>query len=186
MFIIFSGVSGCGKQTVIQRVMEIFPNAAFVKSATTRAPRQSNPFEHYFMSKRQFDSKVKRGEFFEHVVVHGQQYGILNKDLETVLANPEKIFMRDVDVLGTVKLKQYLTGKTDVISIFLECPDDVLKKRLLNRGESEESANLRLQRGEFERQYKDKYDYVIENIDLNKTVAKVKKIINEHQKPTKK
>ena len=57
-----------------------------------------------------------------------------------------------------------------MVSIFLDAPDEVLRERLLSRGESSERIDVRLSRGEFERSYKDRYDLVIENTDLTKTL----------------
>ena len=57
-----------------------------------------------------------------------------------------------------------------MVSIFLDAPDDVLKQRLILRGESQEQIDKRLSRSELERSFKKYYDLVIENIDLEKTL----------------
>lgn len=181
MFIIFSGVSGAGKQTVIDSLMKKFKNTKFVKSATTR-PERKKENTHYFFSDKQFEECLKHGDFFENENVHGYMYGILNKDLQEVIDNPDIIFFKDVDVHGTEKLVKFLQGKAKVVTIFLEVPDEVLFKRLIERGESVERANIRISRGKMERKYKGKYDYVIENIDLDKATRSVERIIKKHQK----
>ena len=180
MFVIISGVSGSGKQTIIDAMMKKFHPSEFVKSATTREKRNGET-AHYFYTLDKFNKLLEKGEFFESENVHGNMYGILNKDLQRVIENPDIIFFKDVDVRGTKNLTKFLKGKANVVTIFLEVPDEILFKRLLSRGESEDRAKTRLSRGEMERKYKDCYDYVIENLDLEKTIAKVEQIIKKHQ-----
>lgn len=181
MFVIFSGVSGAGKQTIIDAMMHKFDKTEFLKSATTRKKREGET-AHYFFTQQQFDKRVQNNEFFEYENVHGYMYGILHKDLKRVVDNPDMIFFKDVDVHGTEKLVRYLKGKADVITIFLDVPDEVLYKRLAERGEKEERIKVRLSRGDMERACKDSYDYILDNIDLDKTINKVEKIIKKHQK----
>ena len=180
MFVIFSGVSGAGKQTIMDAVMEDYANSEVVKSATTREKREGEDI-HYYMTHKEFQAGIKKEEFFEYENVHGFMYGILNKDLKHVIDHPEIMFFKDVDVHGTEKLVKYLKGKTKVVTIFLDCPDEILHDRLLKRGESEERVKVRLQRGAMERPYKDKYDFAIDNIVLDETIAKVKEFILKAQ-----
>ncbi len=180
MFIIFSGVSGSGKQTVIGELMKIYSNSAFLKSATTRPPRNiTGEHQYYHMSEKEFQNKINNNEFFETEKTHGFYYGILKSSIDTLLNNPQTIYMKDVDVHGTEKLMKALKDKMQIVCIFLEVPDDELFDRLIKRGESKERALIRISRGTMEREYKDKYDYVIENNNLAKTVEKCKKIIDE-------
>ena len=68
-----------------------------------------------------------------------------------------------------------------MVTIFLDAPDDVLAERLRARGESPEKIALRLSRGGLERSYKDKYDLVIENIDLNTTLQIINDFIDKRR-----
>ena len=63
-------------------------------------------------------------------------------------------------------------------TIFLHAPDKILDERLHLRGESEERIKTRLSRGELERQYKNNYDLVIENIDLELTLNAINEFLN--------
>ena len=80
MFIIFSGVSASGKNTIMQ---ELAKRDARIKildmsSGTTRPPRESDKDNntYIFMSKEEFEAGIKNGDFFEHENVHGYYYGI--------------------------------------------------------------------------------------------------------------
>lgn len=178
MLIFLSGISGSGKGTVIKELAKDLPNLQFFKSATTR-PRRENEDAYIYLTQEEFDQKVQNGEFFETEPVHGFYYGVLNQSLDLIIAQPDKIFIKDIDVHGMERIVKFLKGKAKVVSIFLDAPDDVLYDRLINRGESHERATIRLQRGQLERSYKDKFDYVIENIDLAKTVKTIREIITK-------
>ena len=65
-----------------------------------------------------------------------------------------------------------------MLSIFLDVPDDELRKRLKSRGESYEQIEKRLSRADLERNYKKYYDLVIENNELNHTIKTILEFIN--------
>ena len=112
----------------------------------------------------------------------GIWYGVLNKSIDDVIKG-EKHYIKDIDVNGADKIANFLIGKTHVIKIFVDAPNEILKERLLKRGESEEKANLRVSRAEYERTFKDKYDLKIENIELDATIRIVNRFV-EQQKNT--
>ena len=181
MVVIVSGPSGSGKTTVINQLLKS-GKFKFFKSATSRPRREGEPDHHYFITEEEFLERIKRGEFFEYEEVHGLHYGVLWKEINDIIADKKYDYIRDIEVKGNVNLRKYLDGKTPYVSIFLDAPDDVLYQRLIARGESEERARIRLQRNQLERQYKNHYDAVIENIDLDKTVKAVAQAIEKYRK----
>ena len=181
MLIIISGVSGVGKNTMINELLKRYMNMYFFKTVTTRQRRQ-NETDHYFWTEEDFWEAEKRGEFFEYAEVHGFHYGTLYSELEKVASHPENIYIRDLDVHGNVAFRKELEGKVKVLSIFLEAPDNVLRQRLFARGETEERVNVRLQRAEMERTFLGNYDHIVENIDFEKTVATLVKIVDANLK----
>lgn len=178
MFLILSGVSGSGKQTIINQLLQEYENSQFLKSVTTRPPRTERNHQYLHLTEEEFEEKRKQGEFFEIESTHGFHYGILNKSIEELLYNPDTLYMKDVGVQGTENLLKVLKDKMKIISIFLEVPDEILFDRLIKRGESEERARIRIGRGKMERKYKHQYDFVIDNIDLQKTLKQIRKIID--------
>lgn len=179
MFLILSGVSGSGKQTIINQLLKEYENSEFLKSVTTRPPRSESNHQYLHLTEEEFEEKIKKGEFFESESTHGYHYGILNKSIDTLLSNPDTLYIKDVGVQGTENLLKALKGKMKIVCIFLEVPDEVLFDRLIKRGESEERARIRISRGEMERKYKHQYDYVIDNLDLQETLKQIRKIIDE-------
>lgn len=177
MFIAMSGISASGKNTVMKKLIERRKNTFVLErsSCTTRPPRESDgEFQTYlYMSPAEFEKGISEGKFIEYELVHGNYYGTVKAAFEEVVAHPERDYIRDIDVKGTENIKKYLAGKAKVVTIFLDAPDDVLAERLRARGESPEKIELRLSRGVLERSYKGKYDLVVENIDLEKTLAEI-------------
>lgn len=189
MFIIFSGVSASGKNTVMQELVKRDKHIKVLtnSSGTTRPPRPSDKDNstYIFMSHNEFEEGIERGEFFEYEQVHGNYYGILNSALDRVIDNQDIDFVRDIDVHGREKIVEYFKGRCQVVTIFLDAPNRELIRRLKERGEEEDKISIRLSRSELERGYKKDYDLVVENIDLEKTLETILNFIKESRNSTK-
>lgn len=183
MFIVLSGVSSSGKNTIMKELATKRKDLKILEqsSATTRPPRESDK-EHntyLFMSKEEFEKKIQSGEFFEHELVHDNYYGMFNSALEKVVDDKSCDYIRDIDVKGCVNLKRYFEGKSPILSIFIDAPNDVLRERLLYRGDNPMDIEKRLGRAEMERAYKGNYDLIVENIDLEKSVNIINDFIDD-------
>lgn len=185
MFIVLSGVSSSGKNTIMNELIKKRKNLKVLNlsSGTTRAPRptDSENNTYLFLSKEEFEKGIKEGKFFEYELVHGNYYGLILERLKLAKYDKENDYIRDIDVKGNLSLKKFF-DRNEMISIFIDAPDEILRERLKNRGDSEEDIEKRLSRGEFERSYKNHYDLVIENIDLEKTVNLICDFIDNFKK----
>lgn len=183
MFIVFSGVSSSGKNTIMEALMQKRKDLKILEfsSGTTRAKRESDSrFNTYvYLSKEEFEKKIADGEFYEYELVHDNYYGMFKKSLEKIVADKEFHYMRDIDVKGNVNLKKFFVDKCPMISIFIDAPNDVLRERLIKRGDKPEDIEKRLSRSELERSYKNNYDLIVENIDLNKAVEQISDFIDK-------
>lgn len=189
MFVIFSGVSSSGKNTIMNNLTKTRPNTYILdkSSGTTRVPRESDKENstYIFMNKEEFENLIKNDQLFEYEFVHGNYYGLLKSALQRVIDNPQNVYMRDVDVNGNTKLKKYFEGKGKVVSIFLDAPDEELVKRLRARGEDEDRIKVRLSRGEYERSKKNEYDLVIDNRDIETTTQIICDFLNKIESENK-
>ena len=153
-------------------------NVKTIPSFTTRAPRPTDvPGETYvFLSKEEFEEKIRNGEVYEYDIHHDNYYGTSKEFLNN--AAKEGIVIKDIDVNGTERLQNELKD-IKIVSIFLRVPKDILRERLKKRDDnlSDEDIEKRLDRLEYEESKIDIYDYVIDNIDLEKTLNQVEEII---------
>lgn len=185
MFIAISGISASGKNTVIKNLIKSRKNLKVLKrsSCTTRPKRKTDEeFETYlYLTKEEFEQGIKDGIFIEHELVHDNYYGMLKSSFLDVIDDKSNDYIRDIDVKGEHSLKNYLNGKVKMLSIFLDAPDDVLEKRLKDRGDSLEQIEKRLSRKELERSYKQNFDIVIDNIDLDETIKAINKFLDNNR-----
>ncbi len=174
---VFSAPSGTGKTTIIKNVMEEFPELSFSISATTRGKRitETDRVDYFFMNKEGFKEKVRNEEFLEWGKFFGYYYGTL-KDLVFEKINNGISILLEVDVKGALNIKDVYH---DSVLIFISPPSiEELKKRLLNRKtESDEDFNKRITRAEMELNYRGKFDYNVYNYNLDDAQKEVNEII---------
>lgn len=184
MLIIISGVSSSGKNTIMNALVKRIDNLKVLtkSSATTRAPRESDKeFGVYvYMSKIEFEQAIDNGEFFEYELVHQNYYGTLKDRVEMAVNSKDVDYIRDVEVKGNVNFRKAYKDK--ILSIFIDAPNEVLRERLIKRGDKPEDIELRLSRSELERSYKPHYDLVVENIDLEKTLQTIENFLEKNLK----
>lgn len=185
MLIIVSGSAGVGKNTIITHLLEKHNNLKLLQTCTTRMPRSTDEAMHnpyIYLTKDEFENKIKNCELFEYEEIHENFYGMLKCSLNEVITSPNH-FIKDFGVLGQKNIKSALKGKAVVLSIFLTAPKDELIKRLKARGDHD--IDLRISRMEFELSYAKNYDAVIENLDINKTINHIEKLIKKFEKKEK-
>ena len=174
---IISAPSGSGKSTLTNEILKLVPNLIFSISYTTRALRGSeqNGKHYFFVSMEEFERMVRDGEFLEHANVHGNCYGTSRRFLREA-GNSGQDLLLDIDVQGAAQIKKNLT---DAISIFVLPPDrKTLEWRLKNRSEDREDViQRRLQDASREIQEYDKYDYVLINDQLEKSIERLQAIV---------
>ncbi|MEN2997484.1 MAG: guanylate kinase [Brevinematia bacterium] len=176
---IVSAPSGTGKTTILRKVIAEIPNLYFSVSVTTRRPREGevNGVDYYFVSVEEVLQMFKNKEFLEWALVHGNFYGTPVWEVEGKV-NSGKNVVVDVDVKGFMKIKKRYP---DSISIFIIPPSvEELKNRLLKREGKDtfdEELKKRFEKATYEMSFRDLYDYIIVNDDLEKACAELREII---------
>ena len=180
MLVILSGVAGAGKDTVKKEIIKRMENVVSIPSITDRPMRPGDiPGETYiFVSNEEFKKMIEEGALYEFDIHHNHYYGVPKKQLNDKI-NQGKTVIKDVDVNGTENLVKILKKDMKVVTVFLRVPKEVLRKRLEERIDKpdEKEIELRLARFDFEESKIPNYDYVIENVDLEKTIEKIVEII---------
>lgn len=184
MFVILSGVSGAGKDTIKAELIRRLEQVETLPSYTDRPPREGDVEggTYHFVSTEKFEEMIKNDEFYEYSLHHDQYYGTSKKVLNDKIKNG-KIIVKDIDVNGTEKLVELLKNYMKVVTIFLRVPKEELRHRLENRIDKPtiRDIELRLNRLEYEESKLNIYDYVLKNDDLEKAVQIIMTIIqNEH------
>lgn len=179
--LIFSAPSGSGKSTIVQHLLGIIPNLEFSISATSRAPRgeERDGVDYYYLTDEEFNRKVNNCEFIEWEEVYaGTKYGTLRGEINRIW-DRKNIVIFDIDVVGGANLKR-LFGD-NALSIFIQPPSiEELRRRLESRGtDSSEAIEKRLVKATQELEYKDKYDTIVVNDNLQQAFIDAEKVVRE-------
>lgn len=183
MFIIISGPSGAGKTPITYTITDTFPNVKRIQSYTTRKERTKEVSGTYvYMTAEQFEKKIKEGFFLEYNKVHkDQQYYGTGLDSYLKIVEEGCVAIKDIDVDSYKKIKN---SDLDVVGIYLTVQNRaILFDRLRERGESEQTINIRLHdRVDYENAQKDHYDYVVYTDDFEEAQKQVIKIVEQEFK----
>ena len=183
MLVILSGVSGAGKDTIKKELLKRMEDVVTLPSFTSRErrPIEEEGVQYHFITKEAFEEKIKKGDFYEYDVHHGNYYGtsreLLNEKIEQ-----GKIIVKDIEVNGTENLIKLLGRDTRIVIIFLKVGKEELKRRLFERGDNAQDIELRLSRLDYEESKLKLYDYVLKNDDFEKTVQIIMTIIENEKR----
>ena len=183
MLVILSGVSGAGKDTIKKELIKRMENVITLPSYTSRAPRagEEEGVQYHFITRKEFEDKIANNEFYEYDLHHENYYGTSRKLMNEKISSG-KIIVKDIEVNGTENLIKALKDETKLVTIFLRVEREELRKRLIQRGDSQPDIELRLGRLEYEEKKINIYDYMIKNDDLEKTVQLIMAIIENEKR----
>lgn len=175
----FSAPSGAGKTTIVRSILAEFPELLFSVSATTRKKRhnEKNGVDYFFITEDEFKNKIDHNEFVEWEKVYDYYYGTLKSYINDNINNGKSVIL-EIDVKGALEVKNIYP---EAVLIFITPPSfDELVKRLTNRQtEDEDDLKKRIERAKMELGLKNKFDYVIENNELDKAVSDAKSLIEK-------
>ncbi len=178
--IVFSAPSGTGKSTIAKMVLQREHNISFSVSATTRQkrPGEQEGVNYYFLTKEDFEEKIRQGGFIEHEFFFGNHYGTLLEKTREIIDRGTHLLL-DLDVKGALNLKRLFPDNS--LLLFFKPPSmEALQQRLKGReSEDEESLRVRLERAQLELGYADRFDEVIVNDNLEMTVEAVTGLISK-------
>jgi guanylate kinase len=174
---IISAPSGSGKSTLVGRLLASDPNILFSVSYTTRKPRgtEVDGQSYNYISREDFEARIRRGEFLEYAEVFGNYYGTHRGILERAIAEHKDLVL-DIDVQGARQLKESIR---DAVSIFILAPSkEILERRLRVRSEDAEAViQRRLREAADEIRSYTSYDYVLVNDDLERSADTLAAIV---------
>jgi guanylate kinase len=174
-----SGSSGSGKNTVINKLLETNKNYGFITSYTTRAMREGDVEgkNYYFVTKEQFENKIKEGDMLEFDVFSDNYYGIGKEAITKKLAECD-VALKDLTVAGVRNSKERVKDNK-IVSFFFTVEKNELIERLKKRGEKRIKERMKFYNKEQKRMFDS--DYVIKNVDLAHTLRVIKTLIDVEQ-----
>ena len=163
LFVVLSGPSGAGKDTVLRAVLDADSDLATIVTAKTRRPRvgEVDGINHLFLSDTEFRAQVEAGDFLEHAEVYGHLSGVPRDQVRRYLDAGTTVIVR-TDVQGARTLRARVPG---AVLVFLTVPDrETLERRLRARNtDSEADLERRLTAAAREMADTEWFDYVIVN-----------------------
>lgn len=184
--IIIAAPSGAGKTSVTRHLLKAFPQQlAFSVSCATRAPRQQEQHgvDYYFISPDEFRERIEKDEFAEWEMVYTDKYyGTLKSELVRIWKKDAAPLL-DVDVKGGIRIQEKYPGQC--LSLFIEPPSiEELERRLRKRGtETEDSIRMRVEKAAYELSFRNRFDKVILNDQLEKACKEAEEAVRKFLAP---
>ena len=177
LLFVVSAPSGTGKTTVVERLVQIFPDLGMSRSYTSRAMRQGEKdgVDYNFISRERFEAMVAEDAFLEWADVFGNLYGTGKAETERELAGGRDLVLV-IDVQGA---RQVRSHGANAIGIFVLPPSfEALERRLRGRSkDSEDAIRKRLTTARREIRAVAEYEYVIVNDELDACVDRLRSIV---------
>ncbi|MCX8106063.1 MAG: guanylate kinase [Ignavibacterium album] len=175
--IVISSPSGGGKTSIVRRILSEFPEIVFSVSATTRPkrPDEINGVHYFFLTEKEFEEKIKNNEFIEWERFYDYYYGTLKTFVLDNIENGKTVLL-EIDVKGALSVKKLFP---DAILIFIDVPsfEELVERLKKRRTESESDLQKRIDRAKMELSYKDKFDYIFVNKDLEEVTSQIKSLL---------
>jgi len=178
--VVISGPGGVGKSTVVNRLVEKYPELWLSRSWTTREQRPGEDDDAYvFVSKEEFETHIKNDGFLEYTTFLDYYYGTPHPPL----VNDNDIVL-EIEVHGA---RQVISKNIDAVLIFLEAPSkEEQKKRLHVRGDSQQKIQDRLEKSAEEADAgRELGAHLLVNDDIEVTVEKIWEIIEDARSKSK-
>lgn len=176
--IVISGPSGSGKGSIINGLLARDDKSRWLSISTTSRPIRPNdiPGKTYnFVSKEEFEQKIKEGYFLEYTNYVGNYYGTPKEYISDKLKNGIDVIL-EIEIEGASNIKKLIP---EALFIFIMPPSlKIMVQRLKKRGtDSPEKILERFRRAYQEINDVTKYNYVVVNDDLDKAIDKVEAIL---------
>lgn len=173
---VVSAPSGAGKTTLCKELVATVPGLYPSISYTTRNPRPGEVHgrDYYFVTEQIFHEMVRRNDFAESARVYGHFYGTPRQALTDMMEKGLDVLL-EIDTQGAMQIRKKFS---DGAYIYILPPSiEALRNRLIQRGDTPEEIQRRMQKARQEiLNYRD-YDYIVRNEDLKQALHELQAIV---------
>ena len=179
LFIIISGPSGAGKDSVLTRMKELGYPLNYITTMTTRPQRakEKDNADYHFTSMERFQKMIENKELLEWANVYGNMYGVPKQPVKQAQGKGQDIIVK-VDIQGAATIKKLLP---QTILIFLMPPsmEDLTIRLKQRHTELPFNLALRIKTAEEEIKELPLFDYIVVNKQgkIDQTVSQIEAII---------
>ena len=179
ILVVISGPSGVGKGTICRELVKRLDYAYLNVSVTTRlkTDKEVSGKDYRFISKEEFQKRIKKGMFLEYAEVFGNFYGTPKDKVDEQIAAGKAVIL-EIDVQGGRQIK---AKYPDAVMIFIVAPTQKdLAERLKDRARDEaEVQEKRLGQAGIEiAAGMQDYEHIVINDKLQEAVDEVAGIVD--------
>ena len=175
--LVLSAPSGGGKTSIAKMLLQGRADLGYSVSATTRAkrPGERDGTDYHFLSRAEFERRLKAGDFIESATYAGELYGTLKSEIERIFSQGRHAVL-DVEIEGARQIRRNFPNS---LLVFVLPPSaDVLLSRLTGRNTEDPGLlQQRVLRAADELAVVSEYDYAVVNDDLVGAVSQVAAIL---------
>lgn len=178
LIFVFTGTNGAGRKTTAHRIGKEL-GMEHVLSTTTRLPREKEypDKDYHFVSPVNFEKMVEEQQFVETVWIDNVRYGVRLQELNRQLRSGKHVYLI-LNSEGASVFKQLY--KEQVVRIFLYVSKQTMLERLESKGRPHEVIEQYARLYPEEVGYRRQCEHVIENVNLNRTLEKIREAILSH------
>lgn len=178
---VVSAPSGTGKSTLCVNLRQT-PDFVYSVSCTTRSPRagEEDGVDYFFLTKKEFERRIKKGEFLEYAEMCGNYYGTPKEQVQKLIARGKDVLL-DIEVQGARQIRSNPDEKirNALVDVFIMPPtEEELEKRLRKRGtETEKQIRDRMKVAAKEMLLWREYKYTILSESVEEDLIKFRAIM---------
>ncbi len=179
LLIVLSGLSGAGKDSVLEGLKKCRCPLEFIVTVTTRPrrPGERDGVHYHFISDNRFQEMIDSNRLLEWATVYGNRYGVPREPVRQALADGKDVIIK-VDVQGAATIKKILP---QAVFVFLAAPslEELAPRLKQRRTETDAEYELRLKTAREELEQMHIFDYLVINRhgELDRAVADIRAII---------